>query len=341
MINLERIIGFAETAPLPDFLYSQGINYLVGTQKKRLIKTKYSDEQFANEMINFPIAANTQEANEQHYEIPSEFFAIVLGPHRKYSCCFFEADTTTLIQAEENALSETCKRANLEDGQEVLELGCGWGSLSLYMALKYPNSKITSVSNSNSQREYIENQALVRGVKNPIVITADMNDFNVDKKFDRIVSVEMFEHMSNWKSLLERARTWLKIDGFIFIHIFTHKSHSYRFDLNDPADWIGRYFFSGGIMPSHNLMAQMGNIFTIENVWNWNGTHYKKTADLWLRNFDENREKIANIFRVTYGKDYQIWMRRWRLFFLSTSGLFGFDDGKEWSISHYLMRPIN
>lgn len=334
---LSKIINIAERAPLPDIVLLKGVEFLVGKTKAKLKKLPIDEAKFAKDMEFFPIATHTDAANKQHYEVPAKFFELVLGRNKKYSSCLFES-AKALDDAENEALEATCNHANLIDGQDILELGCGWGSLSLFMAEKYPKSNIVSVSNSNSQRQYIENIAKERNLKNLKIITSDMNDFYIDKKFDRVVSVEMFEHMSNWKKLLGNVHHWLKNDGAVFIHIFTHASHSYRFSTDDPNDWIGQYFFSGGIMPSKELMYQFQDLFKVEKSWKWNGAHYAKTAYAWLQNFDKNRDEINIIFQKTYGDDWNLWIKRWRLFFLATAGLFGYDNGEEWFVSHYLLQ---
>jgi cyclopropane-fatty-acyl-phospholipid synthase len=262
----------------------------------------------------------------------------VLGPSRKYSCCFYKTDATTLQEAEEEALRQTVEHAGLADGQTILELGCGWGSLSLWMARQFPYAQVTAVSNSRSQREYIEDEAVRRSLNNLRVITCDMNRFDADARFDRIVSVEMFEHMMNWRDLLIRARSWLKPDGRLFVHIFTHRSGSYLFDRADGEDWIAQHFFTGGVMPSHHLIRQHGDIFEVEKEWRWSGTHYQRTALDWLANFDAHREEIERTLRDVYGGDTALWMRRWRWFFLATAGLFGYAGGSEWGVSHYRMK---
>ena len=250
-----RITRWAERTALPDALTRAGIWALCERTARRLAsQSKGGEKAFAAGMLSFPIAEHAASANEQHYELPAEFFALALGPRRKYSCCFYQAKSSTLAEAEEAALAATLKRAQLHDGQDILELGCGWGSLSLYMAEHLPRARITAVSNSASQRAYIEGVAKQRRFSNLRVVTADMNDFEADARFDRIVSVEMFEHMANWDALLGRAKTWLQSDGKLFIHIFTHAAASYRFDHRNPADWIAQYFFTGGIMPGEKLM---------------------------------------------------------------------------------------
>lgn len=339
MSLIASAINVVERAPLPDPVLRMGVSYLVGRTRERLSKTLTSGTAaFAQQMADYPIAIHTKEANAQHYEVPARFFELTLGPHRKYSCCFYETAETTLAQAEERALEETALHAGLADGQSILELGCGWGSLSLFMAQKYPNAQITSVSNSSSQRTFIETQAVRLGLKNLSVITADMNDFVTSGRFDRIVSVEMFEHMSNWRPLLTRLREWLTMDGRVFIHIFTHRNQPYRFDHAEKADWIAQHFFTGGIMPSRQLMHAFGDLFTVEQEWLWNGVHYQRTALDWLRNFDARSDEINKVLHETYGAEASLWRRRWRLFFLATEGLFGDQHGEEWGVSHYLLR---
>ncbi len=330
----------AEILPLPDSLTAYGINRLVGRTRRKLASSDPGFErEFAAAMARRPIAEFTENANAQHYEVPAEFFGLVLGPRRKYSCCLYDTDATGLTHAEERALSTTCANADLADGQDILELGCGWGSLSLWMAERYPNARIVSVSNSRSQREFIDRRAREHGLNNLQVITADMNVFATDAKFDRIVSVEMFEHMSNWRGLLGRARGWLRPDGRLFLHVFSHRSRPYRFDPEDKADWIAQHFFTGGIMPSHGLIRQFPELFAVEAEWRWSGRHYRRTALDWLTNYDRQEDAIGRVLRDAYGADAGLWRRRWRLFFLATAGLFGFEDGSEWGISHYRLAP--
>jgi cyclopropane-fatty-acyl-phospholipid synthase len=294
---------------------------------------------FVKDMAMFPIASHTDEANRQHYEVPAEFFSLVLGAQRKYSSCYYPDDTTTLDEAETTALSESVAHAGLLDGMDILELGCGWGSLSLYMADRFPNARITSVSNSASQRDYIIGCARERGFSNLSVVTVDMNDFTTANRFDRVVSVEMFEHMSNWQSLFERVRSWLQPEGRFFLHVFNHRDRSYRFDHNNPADWIAQHFFTGGIMPAFDLPHRFGEIFTVEQDWRWSGLHYRRTALDWLANFDREIDRIRPILKRVYGNDARLWERRWRLFFLATAGLFGHQGGEVWGVGHYLLAP--
>jgi cyclopropane-fatty-acyl-phospholipid synthase len=333
------IIGTAERVPLPDLIIRAAIQRLCSRTATRLASGNAErDAVFADEMAARAIAEHTDAANAQHYEVPAAFFAAVLGPNRKYSSCFYKEPQSTLREAEEEALRQTVEHADLADGQSILELGCGWGSLSLSMARQFPHSDITAVSNSRSQREYIETQAAARGLNNLRVITSDMNVFDPGLRFDRIVSVEMFEHMMNWRELLTRVKSWLAPDGRFFMHIFTHRSGAYLFDRADGEDWIAQHFFTGGVMPSHHLIRQYADLFEVEKEWRWSGTHYQRTAQDWLANFDSNRDQIERIFRDVYGHDTSLWMRRWRWFFLATSGLFGYADGSEWGVSHYRMR---
>ena len=340
MSLLASTISVAERASLPDFALKFGVNALVSNTRRKLAAEPAGFEAtFAQKMVDHPVAANTDEANAQHYELPEEFFGLVLGPRRKYSSCFYGPGADTLAQAEDKALATTAEHADLKDGQNILELGCGWGSLSLWMAETLPNAKITSVSNSHSQRAYIEGQAKARGLSNLTVITCDMNVFQPLEQYDRVVSVEMFEHMSNWRTLLERVRTWVKPDGRVFIHIFTHRSTPYRFDHKDEADWIGKYFFTGGIMPSHGLITHFPDLFEVEADWVWNGRHYELTALDWLTNFDRNAAEVSRVLKGVYGAQAGVWYKRWRLFFLATAGLFGHSRGEEWGVSHYRLKP--
>jgi cyclopropane-fatty-acyl-phospholipid synthase len=338
MSFVSNMIGTAERVPLPDVIIRAAIQQLCSRTATRLASGNAgSDALFAGEMAARAIAEHTEAANAQHYEVPAAFFAHVLGPNRKYSSCFYREPTSTLQEAEEEALRQTVEHADLADGQSILELGCGWGSLSLWMARQFPHSPVVAVSNSNSQREYIESEAARRGLKNLRVITSDMNGFDPHQKFDRIVSVEMFEHMMNWRALLTRVRSWLAPDGRFFMHIFTHRAGAYLFDRSNREDWIAQHFFTGGVMPSHHLVRQYADLFEVEKEWRWSGVHYQRTALDWLNRFDAQRDEIEDVLRPVYGSDTGLWMRRWRWFFLATAGLFGYADGSEWGISHYRM----
>jgi cyclopropane-fatty-acyl-phospholipid synthase len=339
MSFVSRIIGTAERVPLPDLIIRAAIQRLCSRTATRLASASAeSDAAFADEMAARAIAEHTGEANAQHYEVPAAFFAQVLGPNRKYSSCFYKEPTSTLQEAEEEALRQTIEHAELADGQEILELGCGWGSLSLSMARRFPNAEITAVSNSPAQRDYIEQVAASRGLPNIRVVTADINLFDPDRQFDRIVSVEMFEHILNWRGSMTRLRSWLRPGGRFFMHVVTHRSGAYSFDRGDGEDWVAQHFFSGRVMPSHHLIRQYADLFEVEKEWRWSGTHYQRSALDWLDNFDSHRDEIEAILRGVYGNDTPLWMRRWRWFFLATAGLFGYAEGSEWGVSHYRMK---
>jgi cyclopropane-fatty-acyl-phospholipid synthase len=288
-----------------------------------------------------PIALVPDLANAQHYEVPAAFFEQVLGPHRKYSACWWGEGTGSLQQAEAQALEITCERAGLDDGQDILELGCGWGSLTLWMAERYPGARITAVSNSGSQRAFIEARAKEAGLANLRVITADMNELATEQRFDRVVSVEMFEHMRNWRLLFERVHDWLRPGGRFFMHIFCHRSTPYFFEDQGPTDWMSRYFFSGGLMPSDALPLRLQDDLVLVSRWRWNGRHYERTLNAWLATMDARRAAILPILAETYGQDQsELWWQRWRIFFMACAELFGYDKGQEWWISHYLFeRP--
>jgi len=340
MSLISSVIRVAERSPLPDPLARMGIELLVGRTRRRLSTALDCEEgDFARTMADRPIADHVDHANEQHYELPPELFGLTLGPRRKYSCCLYSTGHETLATAERRALEETVAHADLADGQRILELGCGWGSLTLYMAERFPRSEITAVSNSTQQRLHIEAKAATLGLGNIRVVTADVNAFEPDGTYVRVVSVEMFEHMANWRALLSRIKTWLAPQGRLFVHVFSHKRSPYRFDLEDKADWIARHFFTGGMMPSHGLIRYFPDCFTVERDWCWSGLHYQRTAMDWLARFDANRPHIDRILCGVYGPDAALWRRRWRLFYLATAGLFGHAGGEEWRVSHYLLRP--
>ena len=335
-------VELTESGYVPDSLVRRGIRKLL---RQRLEEIHASDiehmaeEQnaFVQHMNNAGIAMLPELANEQHYEVPQEFYKSVLGPHGKYSCCYWPNGVDKLADAEQAGLELTCERAAIEDGMSILELGCGWGSLTLWMAGRYPNSSITAVSNSQSQGEYIRNSARELGLENVEIITADMNDFNTDKEFDRVVSVEMFEHMRNYRELFKRIHGWLASEGKFFMHIFVHRSVPYLFEDKDSSDWMSRYFFSGGMMPSDDLPMHFQDELKLEKRWRWNGCHYQKTSEAWLQNLDANRDALWPVLENTYGHDFaKMWFMRWRMFFLAVAELFGYRDGNEWFVSHYL-----
>lgn len=333
--------GLLERNMIPDPIIRIGIR---GLLKDKLIEENNFKAKFGSqrkmELIKFlkssPIAVNTKEANEQHYELPTEFFQLVMGKHMKYSSGFWKEGVTDFDTSEEDMLALTVERAELRDGMTILELGCGWGSLTLFMAKKFPQSQIVGVSNSTTQREFILREAKNRKLNNVRIMTADMNDFMINEKFDRVVSVEMFEHMRNYSKLLEKIAGFLKDDGKLFVHIFTHREFAYLYVEKDESDWIAKYFFTGGIMPSDDLLLHFQDQFKIEEQWQVNGTHYQKTSEEWLKNMDKNKEKIIPILKATYGEDqFRKWWVYWRVFFMSCAELWGYKNGTEWIVSHY------
>jgi cyclopropane-fatty-acyl-phospholipid synthase len=338
----QAMTSFGESVPLPDVVTRAAIGLMVGSTKRRLARSGAdADRCFASAMAPYPIAVNTAAANAQHYEIPADFFDLVLGPQRKYSSCLYDDGIDTLAAAEERALQVTAEHAGLADGQRILELGCGWGSLSLWMARNFPASCIISVSNSHSQRGFIEARARAEGLRNLTVITADMNGFQPAGRFDRVVSVEMFEHMANWQPLLARLRDCLVPEGSMFMHVFANRHASYRFAVENKDDWIAQHYFTGGIMPSRRLIRQFPDCFAVDAEWWWNGRHYERTAQHWLENFDRNADAVFTVLERVYGRDAKLWQRRWRLFFLATMGLFGHAGGEEWGVSHYRLTPAS
>jgi cyclopropane-fatty-acyl-phospholipid synthase len=338
-----RAVNWVEQGLVPDRVVRLGIRRLL---KERLAEVHAADAEaaeeanqaFIEEMCRAPIALVPDKANEQHYEVPAEFFARTLGPHRKYSSCFWAEGVEDLGRAEAAALSITCERAGLADGQDILELGCGWGSLSLWMADHYPDSRVTAVSNSHSQRGYIEEQALARGLANLRVITCDINGFEAQAgHFDRVVSVEMFEHLRNWPHIFARVAGWLKPDGRFFMHVFAHRGAPYAFVEKDESDWMSRHFFSGGMMPGDDLALNFQDDLRLLKRWRWDGKHYQKTSEAWLRNMDAARDALMPVMVSTYSAAAaDTWWQRWRLFFMSVAELFGHADGQQWWVSHYL-----
>ena len=324
----------AERGFVPTGLVRLGIRRLLA-QRLAQESRRGVDEILAAQFETGPIALNPAVANEQHYEVPPEFFELVLGPNLKYSSAYWPNGVGTLGDAEAAMLALTCERAQLADGQEILELGCGWGSLSLHMARRFPESRILAVSNSVPQRRYIE----ARAPRNLEVVTADMNDFQTGRRFDRVVSVEMFEHMRNYRELFDRIAGWLRIGGKLFVHVFCHRHYAYAFETEGAGNWMGRQFFTAGLMPSFGLLPRFDHTFSLEDRWAVDGTHYQRTAAAWRENLERNKKVVLEVLASSYGAGYGRWYHRWRLFFLACEELFGYHGGTEWLVGHYLFSP--
>ncbi len=337
----DTAIRLAESGRVPDPILRRAIRHLCAQRLREDVpedpaRALERTEQFVRSMREGPIAPIPEAANEQHYEVPAAFFREVLGPHLKYSCAYWAPGCASLADAEAESLRRTAEHAQLADGQRVLELGCGWGSLTLWMAEHYPASTITAISNSASQRAFIERTAAGRGLGNVEVITADMNDVTEPGRFDRVVSVEMFEHMRNYERLLERIAGWLTPEGRVLIHIFCHRSVPYAYSTDGADNWMGRHFFSGGIMPSDDLLLRIRSPLRVRQQWRWPGSHYQRTANAWLDRLDERRDRVEELMAQTYGApEASVWCQRWRMFFMACAELFGYEDGRQWWVSHY------
>ncbi|EDY85944.1 cyclopropane-fatty-acyl-phospholipid synthase [gamma proteobacterium HTCC5015] len=335
------LITLAEQKKLPDALIRLGIRQLL---KQRLDEQNASNLEAADEdkrallasLHESPIAIETDAANEQHYEVPADFYRYVLGKHFKYSACLYRDESDDLDTAEAAMLALYLERAELQDGQHILELGCGWGSLTLYMAEHLPSARILAVSNSNSQREYIMGEAKKRGLSNVEVRTCDVNELELDESFDRVVSIEMFEHMRNYRHLFEKIAGWLRTDGKLFVHIFCHRNLMYPFETEGDDNWMGQYFFTGGLMPSTDTLLHFQQHLDIDQQWLVNGKHYALTSEAWLENCDQHKLEIIKLFESNYGEGKgKLWWQRWRMFFMACAELFAYDEGNEWLVSHY------
>jgi cyclopropane-fatty-acyl-phospholipid synthase len=339
---LAGVISLAENGWLPDFLIRKGIKFLCGRrlneQTNCSIETQCSNfSKHINLLKNSEIAIHTDIANQQHYELPPQFFKFCLGKRLKYSCALYNNEKNTLDEAEEAMLQLYEERAELKDGQQILELGCGWGSLTLWLAERFPNSFITSVSNSSPQREHIENQCMLRNIKNVKVITCDVNNLILPHNlFDRCISIEMFEHMRNYEILLSNIQKWLTPGGKLFVHIFCHRTLLYPFENSGEDNWMGRYFFTGGLMPSADTLLYFQEKLQIEERYLVNGINYYKTCNDWLVNQDKHRKEIIDLFKKTYGeKNAILWFNRWRIFYMACAEMFNYDNGNEWMVAHY------
>ena len=341
-----RAVDWTETGLVPDSVIRAGIRRLLERKLREIHagdveKAAIIKNRFVTMMDESPIALVPHLANEQHYEVPAAFFSEVLGRHRKYSCCYWPKGVEDLDAAEEAALQVTVERAGIEDGMKILDLGCGWGSLSLWIAEHFPNATVTSVSNSASQRDYIMSAAGNRGLDNIEVHVCDMNDFAAPGTYHRIVSLEMFEHMRNYPELFRRISRWLEPNGRFFMHIFCHRTTPYEYIDKGPADWMSRHFFSGGIMPSADLPMRIGGDLSVEKHWQWNGDHYARTLRAWLDKMDARKGAVMPILEETYGKEQaDRWRMRWRIFFMACEELFAYNGGREWYVSHYLLKRV-
>ena len=339
-------IHWVEQGLLPDRVVRLGIRRLLrqrldALQSGDATATAELTRAFAQTLHSAPLALNPDQANEQHYELPAGFFERVLGPRLKYSCCLWpEHGDATLAEAESAALAATCERAGLADGQDVLELGCGWGSLSLWMAEHFPRSRITALSNSSSQRAFIEARAQARGLANLRVLTCDFNRFEATARgYDRIVSVEMFEHLRNWPRAFAQVAGWLRPGGRFFLHVFAHREAPYAFEVHDASDWMGQHFFTGGMMPSDDLALHFQDHLRLLDRWRWDGRHYARTARAWLANMDAQRELLLPVVQAAHGGAGELWWMRWRLFFMAVEELFAWQEGQQWWVGHYLFEP--
>lgn len=336
------LIDLCERGLVPDFLTRYGIRKLCEQRLRDehdgdLDRADARFRTLLSELRSSPIAIETAAANEQHYEVPTRFFELSLGKRLKYSGCYYPDGNETLDEAEEKMLALYGERAELKDGMRILELGCGWGSLTLWMAERFPNSRITGVSNSRTQREHILAQAAVRGLANVEIITTDVNRLDLSPEtFDRCVSIEMFEHMRNYDTLLGNIARWLKPGGKLFVHIFCHRSLMYPFETEGSDNWMGRYFFTGGLMPSADTLLHFQSALRIEQRWVLSGIHYEKTANHWLENQDSHAEEVHRVLAETYGaKNAAVWAQRWRMFWMACAELFGYAGGSEWGVAHY------
>ena len=335
---IKFLLYLAERGYIPDILIKKAALFI---SRRRLMAPQTSDakEKFINSISNGDIAEKTRDANDQHYEVPPEFFKNVLGKRLKYSCSLFE-DVSNLDDAEVKMLDLYIKRAEIKNGQKILDLGCGWGSFSIYAAEKFPDSKITSISNSFDQIEFINTEAKKKKLKNLNAIKMDVNNLNLVEKFDRIISIEMFEHIRNYKLVLSALKHLLNNNGKLFIHIFCNKTIAYLYEVKHELDWMTKFFFLGGIMPSKDIFNYFTDDLVIKKQWDVEGIHYSNTSKAWLKNHCKNKKEIIEIFSVHYD-DPIVWFYRWKVFFLTCEVFFAINDGREYFVSHYLFEKAD
>jgi len=340
--NPHKQLELAESGELPDSLLRMGIRQLIRKRLKEEFASEPEQQQsrlqaMIEELKNSPLAIETDKANEQHYEVPTEFYIRALGKNLKYSSAYYPEGCISLDEAEDTMLAMYLDRAELKDGMSILELGCGWGSLTLWMAKHLPNSKIIAVSNSATQKQYILDQCQKRSLSNVTIMTEDVNQLNLDATFDRVVSIEMFEHVRNYQTLFKNIASWLKPDGKLFTHIFCHRTLLYPFEVKGDDDWMSKYFFSGGLMPSSDTFLHFQDDLKLEKRWHVDGTHYEKTANDWLARTDKHEKEILKILeKDSNQEEAKIWLQRWRMFFMACAELFGYKNGSEWIVAHYL-----
>lgn len=336
------LIDLSERGLIPDSLLRLGIRRLCAQRlrEEHALDAVAAWERFRSLLDTLrrsPLAIETAAANRQHYEVPARFFELCLGRRLKYSSAYYPRGDETLDQAEDAMLALYEARAGLADGQRILELGCGWGSLTLWMAERFPNARITGVSNSQSQRRHILQQAQARGLGNIEIVTCDVNALQLDATFDRCVSIEMFEHMRNYRGLLRNIAGWLADDGRLFVHIFCHRELMYPFETQGEDNWMGRHFFTGGLMPAADTLLHFQDDLVLQEQWRLAGTHYEKTSNHWLANQDRNADEVLGVLAQAYGTaDAARWAQRWRMFWMACAELFGYRDGNEWLVGHYL-----